>query len=84
MARSEGKHRGDPYWQTETPKTADTGKVRISFFPEAGKLQISQLFTDRDSGELRRGRTVTLDGEDMLLHPEAAVLILEALEAWGE
>ncbi len=84
MATKARAYRGDPYWQRETPKEADTGNVRVSFYPEAGKLQISQLFTDRDSGEAKRGRTVTLDSEDMTLHPAARALILEVLEAWRE
>jgi hypothetical protein len=84
MATKARVYRGDPYWQREKPQEADTGKIRVGFYPEAGKLQISQLFTDRDSGELRRGKTVSLDQEDLTLHPEALALILEALEGWRE
>lgn len=75
---------GAPYWETETPRVVDSGKLRFSYFTAAGKLQISQLFTDRDSGELRRGRTVTIDQEDMQLHPEALALFAEVLAAWRE
>jgi len=49
--------------------------------PQAGKLQISKAYRDRETGELRHGITVTLDQEDIFLHPEAR-LILRALVEW--
>ena len=49
----------------------------VTYFPQAGKLQIAQLY-QKDS-EDRRGKTVTLDTDDIALHPEARDLILEAL-----
>ncbi|MDP2857519.1 MAG: hypothetical protein Q8P50_06005 [Bacillota bacterium] len=76
------RYRGDAYWQQEAPREADSGKIRVSFFAEAGKLQLSQLYADRASGELVRGKTVTLDQEDMQLHPEAAALVLKVLSEW--
>ncbi|MDP2859305.1 MAG: hypothetical protein Q8P50_15215 [Bacillota bacterium] len=84
MTTQAKRYVGDPYWERERPRETDTAKVRVSYFPEAGKLQIAQLFTDRDTGEAKRGRTVTLDQEDLTLHPAARALILEVLEAWRE
>jgi hypothetical protein len=49
----------------------------LSYFPTAGRLQISQVY--QKDGQDQRGRTVTLDLEDMALHSEAAELIKLAL-----
>jgi len=61
-----------------------TDRIALSYYPEAGKLQVSLLWRDREIGEKRRGRTVTLDQEDFLLHPEARVLLVKALQQWQE
>lgn len=74
-------YQGEPYWTKETPRTATTGKVVLSHFPNAGKLQISQAYKDRETGELRRGKTVTLDTEDIALHLAARELLADFLGA---
>jgi tricorn protease-like protein len=70
-------YRGTAYWETETPQVVKTGKLLLSYFPQAGRLQISQVY--QKDGQDQRGRTVTLDLEDMALHSEAAELIKLAL-----
>lgn len=76
-------YQGVPYWEKEKARTVQTDLLLLSYYPIAGKLQISQAFKDRDTGELRRGKTVTLDQEDIALHSEALKLLAEVLEAWG-
>lgn len=75
-------YRSDPYWEKETPEVVQTDRLIISYFPKAGKLQISRAYKDKDTGELVRGKTVTLDQEDIALNPAAKELILRALEEW--
>jgi len=84
VARRVPIHRGEPYWEREKPETVQTGRLILSYYPIAGKLQVSQAFKDRETGELRRGRTVTLDQEDLALHPEAQELLARVLDAWSE
>lgn len=74
---------GIPYWERETPRTVQTGRLILNYYPIAGKLQVSQAFKDKDTGELRRGKTVTLDQEDLALHGEALKLFADVLLAWG-
>ncbi|TDA70640.1 MAG: hypothetical protein D9V47_00060 [Clostridia bacterium] len=74
-------YRGQPYWEREKPQEAQTDRIALSYYPQAGKLQISLLWPDRETGEKRRGRTVTLDQEDLALHPEARALLADFLEA---
>ncbi|MBC7343732.1 MAG: hypothetical protein H5U02_15025 [Clostridia bacterium] len=81
MART--SYRGTPYWELEKPEEAQTDRVMFSYYPKAGKLQISALFTDRETGEKRRGKTVTLDMEDMQLYPEARELLSRVITDWG-
>ncbi len=86
MSVSEGKrrYRGDAYWEREVPQEARSGRVWLSWFPQAGKLQISQVWQDRESGEPRRGKTITLDVEDLALHPEVRSLLAAFLAAGEE
>jgi hypothetical protein len=67
-------YRGTAYWETEIPQVIKSGKLCLSYFPTAGRLQISQLY-----GQDQRGRTVTLNLEDLRQHPEAAELFKLAL-----
>lgn len=73
-------YRGERYWEKETPQEAPTGRVWLTYFPMAGKLQVSQVWRGED-GEPRRGKTVTLDMEDLALHEEARNLLARFLEA---
>ena len=77
-------YRGEAYWEREKPETAETGRLALNYFPNAGKLQISQTFKDRETGETRRGKTVTIDCEDVQLYPAARELLEKVLEAWSE
>lgn len=76
-------YRGTPYWEQEKPEELQTDRVMFSYYPKAGKLQVSALFTDRETGDKRRGKTVTLDMEDMQLYPEATALLSKVMEEWG-
>jgi hypothetical protein len=67
-------YRGKPYWEQEQPEEARTERVALAWFPKAGKLQVKSLWRD-DDGQLRPGKVVTLDAEDLALHPEVAALL---------
>lgn len=68
------RYRGDHYWENESPLKVTTDKVRICFYPIAGKLQISAGWKDRDTGKVRYGRTVVLDTASLTASPEALAL----------
>lgn len=72
-------YRGDPYWEKETPRQADAGRVRLKYYENYGKLQVVQLWTDAE-GQIRPGRTVTLDVEALALSDEARALLRSVLE----
>ena len=78
--RTVRRYRGPAYWEKERPRQAQTAKLQFSYYPDAGKLQVQVLWRSRE-GELRGGKTVTLDQEDLALHPEARALLLEFLDA---
>uniref|UniRef100_A0A7C2E2V0 Uncharacterized protein n=1 Tax=Ammonifex degensii TaxID=42838 RepID=A0A7C2E2V0_9THEO len=71
---------GEAYWTKEQPIEVKTKRVWLSYFPQAGKLQLATYF--KKDGEDIRAKVVTLDQEDIALHPEARDLILRALEDW--
>ena len=75
-------YRGERYWETEVPVEARTGHVILSYFPKAGKLQVGVLYPSKETGELQRGKVITLDEEDFHLHPEAGELLAKVLEEW--
>lgn len=65
------RYRGDHYWKKESPVTVSTDKVRICYYPTAGKLQISAGWKNRDTGKVHYGRTVVLDTASLTASPEA-------------
>lgn len=71
--------KGKRYWERETPREADAGKVRLRYYPEAGRLQVVQLWTD-ENGELKPGKCVTLNVESLALAPQAKALLQQVLE----
>ncbi len=82
MSKTKTKgYRGPVYWETEQPQVADTKRIRLSYYSKAGKLQVSQLWPDKD-GSLQKGKTVTLDQEDLALNPGVLELLEKALEEW--
>jgi hypothetical protein len=84
VARRVSPYKGEPYWLKEKPKEEMTDRVALAYYPQAGKLQVSAIFTDRETGEKRRGKTVTLDCEDLQLHPEALELLARVVEEWRQ
>lgn len=83
-ARRLPPYRGERYWEKEKPEEVRTGRVALAYYESAGKLQVSYLYRDRETGQLMRGKTVTLDYEDLACHPEARNLLAKVLEAWRE
>lgn len=69
------RYRGDNYWEKESPLKVTTDKIRICYYPIAGKLQISAGWRNRDTGKVRYGRTVVLDTASLTASPEARALI---------
>lgn len=49
------------YWTEEKPVVADTGKNVLRWYVAADKLQVSMPDWADDKGEMRQGKTVTLD-----------------------
>lgn len=77
-------YRGEAYWEQEQPEEARSGRVLLRWFAKAGKLQVTSLYKDRESGELRPGKVVTLDEEDLRLHPELLEMLARVVEEWRE
>lgn len=82
VAKAKRRYRGEAYWEREKPVEAATERVVLSYYPQAGKLQVAATFRDRETGERRRGKVVTLDQEDLALHPEAVALLERVLREW--
>lgn len=78
MARRYGK--AEVYWEKEKPVEVKTKRLVLRHFPNAGKLQVAAYFT-KDGQEILT-KVVTLDQEDLALHPEARELLLQVLEEW--
>jgi len=73
-----GKH----YWEDEVPVEARTESAILTYYPKAAKLQVAVLYLDKETGEKKRGRTVTLDMEDFQLNPQVGELLKRVLEDW--
>lgn len=69
------RYRGNNYWEKEIPIQVTTDKVRVCYYPTAGKLQISAGWKDRDTGKVRYGRTAVLDTSSLADSPEALSLL---------
>ncbi|MGB9866938.1 MAG: hypothetical protein ACPLPR_03380 [Bacillota bacterium] len=82
MSQSKRWYAGDPYWEKEKPIEAWTRKVCLFYYPEAGKLQVGVALRDRETGERKRVKVVTLDKEDLTTHPEALQLLERVLQDW--
>jgi len=76
------RYRGEAYWEREKPLEAWTERAALSYYPQAGKLQVALTYKDRETGERRRGKVVTLDQEDLITHPEALRLLERVLREW--
>ena len=69
------------YWENETPVTATTRRNEIEHYKAAGKLVISRPAWTDDSGNTRRGKTVTLDLAALREAPEAVAIFKEITAA---
>jgi len=76
------------YWETETPIISATDRNLIRYFKNAGRLQVAAVYKNKKTGELKQGKTATLDVEDMAANPEALDLlqqiIADCLELGGK
>jgi len=75
-------YRGEHYWEKEEPIEVSTNRISLQYFPKAGKLQVSILWPDKETGEKRRGKTVTIDHEDLALYREVQKLLARVLKEW--
>ena len=73
-------YKTEPYWLLEKPEKVKTDKLCLSYFPNAGKLQIACYFTK--DGQGLQAKVVTIDQEDLALNSQARRLILKVLEEW--
>ncbi|MBE3589875.1 MAG: hypothetical protein IMW98_03495 [Firmicutes bacterium] len=72
------------YWESERPEEIRTERAQLAYYKAAGKLQVTTLYRDRETGEVRRGKTAVLDRKDVVAHPEALALLERFLkEAHG-
>jgi adenylylsulfate kinase-like enzyme len=71
------KHYKNEYWLNESPLEVKTERLWLTYFSQAGKLQVAQIY--QKDGEDKRGKTITLDISDLAQHPEATALIMQAL-----
>lgn len=69
------------YWENETPVKATTRRNEIEYYKAAGKLAISRPAWTDDSGNTRRGKTVTLDLAALREAPEAIAVFEEITAA---
>ena len=79
------RYHGDPYWEREKPVIADTNKIRLMHYKEAGRLQVQYRWTDA-GGEVHYGKVVTVLDEDLACFPEALGVLkafLVSVEALG-
>lgn len=68
------------FWESEKPISVDTGKNIIEYFPEAKSLSVSKPnWTDKKTGEVKRGKTVLLDLEAVSKNPDAVTLLTRVL-----
>ena len=51
----------EKYWENETPVEITTEKNVLRYYKKAGKLQISNPSWTNKDGEVKQGKTVTLD-----------------------
>lgn len=83
MAMPEKFYKGVRYWESETPEIADAGKIRIAYYPKAGKLHFSIMYRTFEDGEIRTGKTIVIDEEQVKLNPEFGALLQKVLEEWS-
>lgn len=82
MAATKKAYQGPAYWEKEKPQTEVSGRTAFMYYAKAGKLQVSSTWLDVQSGERRRGHTVTLDRQDLQASPDAAALLERVLAEW--
>ena len=59
------------YWEKEQPVIVDTGKNVLRFFEKAGRLQISMPNWMTKEGEVKPGKTVTINVDALRETPDA-------------
>ena len=67
------------FWEMETPRTADTQRNILTYYPKAGKLQISMQQWTNEDGVTKPGKTVTLDLKSLYACREAMAIIYDIL-----
>lgn len=82
MGMNKKFYRGDPYWQNEQPEYANAGKIRVAYYPEAGKLHFSVLYRTFEDAEVKIGKTVVIDEEQFRLNPSFGALLKKVVEEW--
>jgi hypothetical protein len=72
------------YWENETPEVIKTERNMIKYYPNAGKMQVAGVYKDAVTGEVKQGKTATLDIEDAAAYSEALDLIQSFIDASRE
>lgn len=63
------------YWNDKPDFEIDTDKNVLSYYKSAGKLQVSMPSWEDKDGQLKPGKTVTVDLQAIAETPEAVELI---------
>lgn len=77
------------YWETEQPLEITSKKNKLRWFPQAGQLQVSRPDWTDENGQVKPGKTVTLDvkalseGADRETAREVFEAIVKILEGNG-
>lgn len=68
------------FWESEKPISVDTGRNILEYFPQNKSLSVSKPnWTDKKTGESKRGKTVLLDLEAVSKNPDAVTLLTRVL-----
>lgn len=68
------------WWEEETPIEATSRKNVLRLYPQAGKLMVSRPDWEDDHGEMKPGKTVTLDLEALKGAEDAREILMAALD----
>lgn len=81
MAKGYRQYKGDPYWIGESPETADAGKLRATYYQNAGKLHLSVLYRAFEGG-IKIGKTIVIDEKVFKENPMFGELINKVFREW--
>ena len=73
-----------PYWESEEPAIANTGKNILRYYEKANRLQVCMPNWVNDQGEPMRGKCVTLNLEAVYNNTNASALLRQIVRLNSE